>query len=326
MALLASAAFLGGGGVSISLAGEYHESGQLHCSDCHIMHASQRGIGYGGSVLNPPGYPSLLRAATPSELCLTCHDGGGGTGDSAPDVMTAASYETADVKRPAGAFQAPVAVATQNGHDLGVPDEVAPGGTWSSGAQGMSCATCHDPHGNGNYRNLVPRPGTASADLQVTAISESVQTPTSAQYSVANVGYTDSDNGLAEWCRGCHTDFHGPAGDSRLGGSSSGDPAGSDSFWFRHPTRDVTMAEGAANGHIDGDYWFTAAASRVPVVSPSGVIPGTPGSSDNEVFCGSCHKAHGSGHRSALIWDDPSTGAIEDGASATQTCEMCHYL
>lgn len=305
--------------------GDYHIGNGLHCSDCHIMHASRNGIAYGGGLPNPTGYPNLLRAATTSELCLTCHDGGSGTGDSAPDVMMAAPYETASVKRAAGAFQAGVGSSTDNGHDLGVASQTAPGGTWSNGVGGTSCADCHEPHGNSYYRNLVPVPGNAGSNRLVTAVTQTALTPTFTQYSVSNMSYTSSTNGLAAWCQGCHTNFHGSPGVANMGGAPGGDTPGSSSYWFRHPTMGITMAQGVTNHHIDATYWFSSALSRIPVVSPSGMIPGTSGGSDNEVFCGSCHKAHGSTHRYGLIWDDPTTSAVEDGTLARQTCQACHY-
>ena len=85
------------------------------------------------------------------------------------------------------------------------------------------------------------------------------------------------------------------------------------------------MAQARYNQHVDASRWFSALASRVPVVSPSGVIPGTGLGSDNEVFCGSCHKAHGSPHRYGLIWDNPDTAEPEDGSAQMETCQQCHY-
>jgi predicted CXXCH cytochrome family protein len=85
------------------------------------------------------------------------------------------------------------------------------------------------------------------------------------------------------------------------------------------------MAQGVTNQHVDPNYWFTGVQSRVPVVSASKTVPGPAATSDNQPFCGTCHKAHGSTHRAALIWDDPTSPALEDGTSATQTCQACHY-
>jgi len=304
--------------------GDWHTGDDLHCADCHVIHASRRGVSYGGGLPAPTGYPNLLRAATTSELCLTCHDGGSGAGDSPPDVTGAASYETGSLKRAAGAFQAAVGSSTANGHDLGVAAQTAPGGSWNNGT-GTSCASCHDPHGNAYYRNLLLLPGNAPSNRPVTAVTQALLTPTSTQYSVGNIRYTSATNGLAAWCQGCHTNFHGQPGDLNMGGAPGGDAPGSSSYWFRHPTTDITMAQGVTNTHIDNSYWFTGALSRVPVVSVSGVIPGSAATSDNQAFCGSCHKAHGSTHGNGLVWDDPGTVALEDGTLARQTCQACHY-
>ncbi len=84
------------------------------------------------------------------------------------------------------------------------------------------------------------------------------------------------------------------------------------------------MAEAAANRRVSATHWFSALASRVPVVSPGGNVPGSAGGSDNEVFCGSCHKAHGSTNRKGLIFDDEATPTPEDGTQQRHTCQQCH--
>ncbi|MFQ6098459.1 MAG: hypothetical protein ACE5O2_12105, partial [Armatimonadota bacterium] len=62
-----------------------HHGARLHCSDCHVMHASKDGQTFGGGGANPSGYAKLLRGATSLEVCLTCHDGVAGI----PDVVGA---------------------------------------------------------------------------------------------------------------------------------------------------------------------------------------------------------------------------------------------
>ncbi|MBI5243769.1 MAG: hypothetical protein HY922_08845 [Elusimicrobia bacterium] len=320
-------------------AGDYHTSAasELYCSDCHSIHYSQAGAAAltkkGEAYAGPKG--KLLRGNSVNALCLMCHDGWDA---SAPDVNDAAAYVPS-----AGKF-APGGVPTEaNRHSLGSA-AVAPGGTWSN-ADGLNCADCHNPHGNAYYRNLRTDPG-GTAGKTVTYVSNTYdavsavfqkvfvtlpRTALATHFAVSNADYRKSDNGLSEWCKGCHANFHGAGGDANMGGSLSGDTNTGANHWLRHPTRDVTMAEGVTNKHVDDTYsagtgyWFSSLNSRVPVISNGGTIPGTKAASDNEVFCGSCHKAHGSTHQFATVWDDPATAALEDGTSQLQTCQQCHY-
>jgi len=303
-------------------AGDYHRDASLPCSDCHVMHYSEQ-HGYGGETVAPPAsggpFPHLLRDAVIG-LCLSCHDGQTGSGGIAPDVVQSAGVGQA-AHRSAGAFQEPPGAQTQNGHGLDV-SATPPGG---SGTMTLGCVSCHDPHGNAYYRNLVANPGGQSG-LGVTAASETAVSPTATHYDISNIHYTASDGGLSAWCGGCHGSFHGAGGTTNVGGAPLGDTnqAGV-TPWLRHPTRDVTMAGANLNQHVDKSRWFSPLSSRVPMVSPSRTIPGTGAGSDNEVFCGTCHKAHGSTHRYGLIWDDASTAEPEDGVLEMQTCQQCHY-
>ena len=319
-------------------AGDFHKSGTLLCSDCHTMHYSE-----GGQPMRTPSgefYPGpspfLIRAESVNLLCLSCHDGGVGGSNGAPDVMGIASYESASLKRAGGAFQSTVGVAAHKGHNLGVANETAPGSNPPVVfPTGLTCVSCHDPHGNDNYRNLKISVGN-STSLNVTydniayqgtaSILQVVLNPASAHYSTSNIEYRRDTNvdGLSQWCKGCHTNFHAPAGDPSVGGSATGDNNSSDSEWLRHPTIGVTMSMGVANQHIDANGWFSNYASRLPVVSPSNQIPGSSASSDNQVGCMTCHKAHGSPNTSGLIYDNASTNNLEDGISLYQSCQQCH--
>lgn len=298
------------GAVTRSSAGLHHRSVGLVCSDCHVMHYNQSGAG---------PYAKLLKANS-TELCLSCHDGAMGSGDVAPDVLQEAGPGQPDL-RSAGAFQGLPGEPTERGHDLLV--EAVPAGGATSLT--LNCLSCHDAHGNANYRNLVSAPGGVSG-LAVTAVVETETSPTATQYSVGNVAYRDREHGLSAWCGGCHGDFHGGSGAGNMGGSTTGDTnQEAVSPWLRHPARGVTLAQGRFNQHIDPNRWFDPLSSRVPVISASAVVPGGTTGSDNEVFCGTCHKAHGSPHKYALIWDNPETVASEDGAALMETCQQCHY-
>ena len=324
--------------VSTCFAQELHtEHETLQCSDCHTMHYSEGGqpvtTPSGESYAGPSAY--LIRADSINMLCLSCHDSGTGETNSAPDVIGVASYESPVLKRAGGFFRKPMGIAYHTGHSLGVLNETAPGSnppvTFPSG---LTCVSCHDPHGNSNYRSLKTSVGNET-HLKVSYINgvysrqssifQNTLRPTSLRYSAGNIRYTrdDKEDGLSHWCQGCHTDIHGP-----LGNFNKGRPLDnySGSSEFYHPILGVTMSQAMMDKIINVSGWFNRYESRVPVISPSNQIPGTRSNSDNQVGCMTCHKAHGSNNKAGLIYDNPQTAALEDGTSLNQTCQQCHSI
>lgn len=329
---------LTGFSISCFAQGLHTEHEDLQCSDCHTMHYSEGGqpvtTPSGESYAGPSAY--LIRADTINMLCLSCHDSGTGGTNGAPVVRGVASYESSVLKRAGGFFQKPMGIASHKGHSLGVLNETAPGSnppvTFPSG---LTCVSCHDPHGNGNYRGLKTSVGNET-HLKVSFINgiysrqssifQNNLRPTSLHYSTGNIRYThdDKEDGLSHWCQGCHSDIHSPLGKfnrSRPLDNYSG------SSEFYHPTMGVTLSQAMMNKLIIVSGWFNNRySSRVPVVSPGNQIPGTDMNSDNQVGCMTCHKAHGSNNKAGLIYDDPQTAALEDGTSLNQTCQQCHSI
>lgn len=280
------------------------------------MHYSESHTLTGGFTPDPllaggGPFPKLLKNSQ-SQLCLACHDGK----TDAPDVRGA---NTGNYVRAAGQLNVNGDGNEPTGHTIGSSAN-PPGGSWTN--PGLECIHCHDKHGNGYYRNLLPNPGTATGKFVTyttgttytgtAAIQQLASIPMATHYAVSNIHYRQTlvgstDFGLSQWCGGCHGNIHGDTG-----------------ALFTHP-EGVTMAQGVADGKVDSTHWFSSLASRVPVVSPSDTIPGTASASDNQVFCGSCHKAHGSTNQYSLIYDDDSTAALEDGTSLNQTCQQCHF-
>jgi len=273
----------------LAFAGDWHSGDKLVCSDCHTMHNSSSGapMRYDNDTSPAPG---LLRHATAISLCTYCHDG---SRPEAPDVVAPVSY----LPDPAGgSLASPFGQAHGTGHDLSQPSPVIPPG--GATPMTLTCVSCHDPHGSPSYRNLRLDPLGVGANLPV-AVTESILPDGSNPdkvYAASNLVYRA---GMSAWCGACHGKFHGRTPSEEGAGSP----------WLRHP-QDQTIA---VSSHADYTSWSGAVANRVPVQSPNDTsIP----SSDDQVFCLSCHKAHGSANRAGLIF--------ADGTSQASTCAQCH--
>ena len=164
-------------------------AGAGRCASCHRTHTAKASM--------------LLKQAQPA-LCYSCHGGGagantdvqngtslGGTAlkalrgggfeyaligaDAASKTMaaTAASYGIPSINQnvPVGASE-----ATTSKHSI---DGVTSGTMWGNGAISatanvgkaavkLECGSCHDPHGNGNYRILKPVPTGADNGIVIT--------------------------------------------------------------------------------------------------------------------------------------------------------------
>ncbi len=324
IALLAIAALVLGGA---AYAADYHEGATLICSDCHVMHYSQS-HGYndnGGGIYAPLGaegpYHYLLRNDI-NDLCLGCHDGS----NNAPDVLEQNGGVSAN--RLAGALNrdgsAPYYHAT--GHTLDATD-VAPGGTFVN-TDGLNCVDCHFQHGRyGSYRLMRVTSSAAAVTYATSATTPDLTKDVwqkanggSTHYDWTNVEYCEPSqtaSKYADYCKRCHTDFHGAKGGPEVGGATGEE-------WLRHPNADANI--GALTGGHSSLATYTGRTNKVKVMSASGGWE--PPAADVTPSCFSCHKSHGNQNSFGLIHMS-GTGAITeegdtDGTTVKQLCKQCH--
>jgi Zn-finger protein len=347
-AVLAAVLLLASGGS----AGDYHFGATLICSDCHIMHASTQHT-YGGQPLKFSNTPTafLLKG---ENVCLVCHDGTA----SPPDVL---EDNPGGNVRPAGALNTTTSNGTYKpymGHSLGSTD-MAPGGTFkSTNAAGLTCTDCHNQHGGtsgqdilgrlfnntaihatGTYRNLrARRVGDAGSSYSVSyAVTNNDLTkdvfeiaPKTYEAKDVNLNEPVTDNsGMATWCRTCHTDFHGKAGDANMGASVPDVGGGGPEEWKRHPAAQVNI--GALGGGHSDLARFKAKLYRVKVMSSTGDwgpygAAWNAAPNDLSPTCSSCHKGHGSTRPFGLIYalGNAPLGENGDGTDVKHLCRQCH--
>jgi predicted CXXCH cytochrome family protein len=295
------------------------------CAGCHRAHTAKATY--------------LLRDTQPA-LCYTCH--GAGAGGASTDVYDGVGYtgmergvggsalrgggfayalidsgnatHVARTTTTAAVNHVPTlsaGVATTSSHSVDGSTATAwGGGAIGSGAGtaiGLRCGSCHDPHGNGNYRILRPIPVDSGATTGVTIPDSSTKSYTTTDYWATNdpnspsttVTYTSGGTtttatttqfiaNISAWCTQCHTRYLAASGSYK---TDSGDSM----YGYRHRS-DQKYKEGGANCitcHVaHGTNATMTGAESGKVTNPDG--SGTPGSSkllrvNNRGTCNMCH-------------------------------------
>ena len=290
----------------------FHDGGVASCQGCHTMHESQDG------QLVVAG-EDLLRGESATDLCLGCHAGANGAVFGVEPLLPAP-------ERGGGNFifllednlndfqngaQRPIS-GEAAGHSVVAPSVGllpdsrwinAPGGNFPSASLG--CTSCHDPHGNGNFRMLLGA-GPVQNELYYFAADAPLAEGIDLDGAPEGAGnHTAYQSGWALWCGNCHGDHYHDEGQSR----------------FEHP------AEDSFGGDIADRYNFylgdtnpfggSPASSYLPIVpfeDPSTTSSSSAGpSSASRVSCISCHRAHGSSGPASGRWDFNVSALGDDG-------------
>jgi hypothetical protein len=323
----------------------FHDAGVARCAGCHTMHNSQ-----GGALVDadsPTGNAYLLKDATPSDTCLMCHAAYGqltadgqslGPGGDFYWVTQDVVYESHGTT---------TVYAREHGHNIDAPgngvavDDVltdAPGGDYDSSYLG--CNSCHDPHGNTNFRMLYGAGESAAnypggynfAEIAPIAEGNSRKTNIADAGAEKTAQHTAYISGMSDWCANCHSGMHSGMSASLV-----------------HPT-DQNLGSGLSgnyNAYVTtsdqtGGSYDTAYLPLVPFEDAANTIASTTGTTGtSKVMCLTCHRAHASPYPDAGRWDFAATlleeshpvgepyltqydGAPLDMLNQRSLCNKCH--
>jgi hypothetical protein len=289
-------------------AAAFHNGGTGRCDGCHISHTdSQVGEQY------------LLIAESPSDVCLVCHSVNAG-------AVLGADPLAPPAEKGAGNFvflleenlnDAPDGMTNPipgeaAGHSIVAPgrglyadtrNSLSPGGSFPAGELG--CTSCHDPHGNSNFRMLYGI-GDVQNGLATFGFDAPVADGIGLGSSESPTRHSAYKSGVSDWCANCHGQYH----DNGLSA-------------FEHPGNgnlgtDISNQYNLYDGDDNptGATFMTSHLPEVPfedsaATHSTGSTAGP--SATSKINCLSCHRAHASSAPHAGRWDFNVSLLAEDG-------------
>ena len=298
----------------------FHDGGVADCAGCHTMHNSQDGAPVDTAHVNGNQY--LLIAANSTDACLSCHAGygqfAGGLGYGPGGDFY---WVTKDFSWSAHGHTT-VSTGDSHGHNVisptyGIAQDatltMAPGGTYTSSK--LTCTSCHDPHGNQNFRilydaslgpiytggrfNFTADAPVAKGNGRKTMTSDGEETDSH---------HTVYKSGMSEWCANCHTNIH--SGNTVAYVHETGISLDQDIADIYNA---YVSSDDLVNGVQATAYWglvpFEDVDADLATVDPGNYTRG-PDAAD-QVMCLSCHRAHASAFPDIARWDTGTTFLVE---------------
>lgn len=322
----------------------FHEHGVANCNGCHTIHNSENGQPVDPD--HPRGNAYLLIGDSPSDVCLSCHATRFGSVLASNPLLPGPTkgggnfvfLRSANLNDGPDGATRPIS-GDAAGHNLNAPGYglsadatwiASPGGTFP--ASMLGCTSCHDPHGNQNFRMLYGIGSITTANYTfVNPAPQAVGLSVSDASVETNGSHTAYRSGMNQWCANCHGQFHE---DSHS--------------LFRHPfnkdlgSSNIYNAYNLYNGTANptGGSPSTAYLAAVPFEDAGATTTGTSGpSAGSHVLCLTCHRAHASSGPHSGRWDFNVNYLSEDGvisgsyplpnpyggSNQKQLCEKCHY-
>jgi predicted CXXCH cytochrome family protein len=272
------------------------------CAGCHRAHTA-------------PG-PRLLVDNGTFDLCVSCH-GSTGTGantnvddgfylstrdDGAGDGDVGAANTPDNAPLLGGGFVNYQGVPVTSSHDPTGVEVAAWGngvarGTTADLAEGLSCASCHDPHGSPNYRIMNE---TINGSAVVIALVD--------EGAAKDYDTEQWDTGTSTVCAACHEAYHRVA-----------------------PGQGSTLDGGSYTHRIDMTYNYGGNVNPETVGLGGYTLPLAESGVNDMVVCMTCHLPHGSSAQMTGIADGaglPGNTSATDSAllrlDNRGVCEVCH--
>jgi hypothetical protein len=316
----------------------FHDGGVAHCNGCHTMHNSQDGALVDPD--SPNGNAFLLVDASPSDVCIACHDHIEqtlGTDPLNPPALKGAGNfvylleDNLNDGHNGGLNPIPGDAA---GHNLVAPGfglaadgtlALSPGGGFPAAL--MGCTSCHDPHGTQDFRFLYGTGRLAQNFFPFTNPAPTAEGLSLFFGAEGPTSHTAYQGGMSAWCGNCHGNFHNnntqlihPSGQV-LGGTIA-------TTYGLYNGSDAILTGDPALSYLPEVPFEDAAVTTSSTAGPS---------ASSQVSCITCHRAHASSAPDAGRWDFSVTFLHEDGLesgsyaipnpySYTQRslCNKCH--